>query len=375
MTNSVNIVIRDLSTGAGRNSLTVWLRHATDNYATNQIQAVAVTGKQGVYEAQDVPYNKYKLWVNGTEDETFGGTNGRWLPEGESVIRLSSGHWNAGFKKLQNVADPAADTDALNRQTGDDRYVMGNGSNDPGLWYAIGTYPLDLTTREVSVAAATDDAHPVQKVQLDDAVADLETEIAGIVVTPYQEDTNQIRLIPGGSTKTGQVYTTWNAAFGYLKSLTPSSTKRFVVEIGGVGISGATTITVTENDGGSPPTNYFNDYCSVFIKNRFIKLQIPDDTMGAGAIGRTSIEGGTFFIDDTGANPVIQNLYFVNVYIDFRCESATFVNCVFENCFIKINENADATATFTTCKGSGNTSNQTLPASVTGWGEISRDDF
>lgn len=368
MDNSVTIVIRDLSTGAGRNGLTVWLRHKTDDFATNQIQATAVVGKQGVYEAPNVPYNLYKLWVNGSEDTAFGGTNGRWLPNGDEVIRLNGDDWDADAKKIINVADAEDPTDAMNQQASDDRYVMLDGTNDPALWLSVlgGTLDGNLLMHSYQVkniADGTDAQDAVSKAQLD-----------ALAITPYQESPNEIRLIPGGSTKTGQVYTTWNAAMGYLKSLTPSATKRFVISIGGVGISGATSIEVTENDGGSPPTNYFNAYISLFLKNRYIKLEIPDDLMTATA-NTVSIEGGTIYKNDAGADPVFENLRFVNVYFDLTVNTVTFTACIFENCFIKVNDDSDGSATFTSCKGSGTISNQDFPTTIKGWPETPKEDF
>lgn len=368
MSNSVTIVIRDLTTGAGRNGLTVWLRHKTDDFATNQILATAVVGKQGVYEAQDVPMNLYKIWVNGSEDTALGGTNGRWVFNGDEVIGLNGDDWDADTKKIINVADAEDPTDAMNQQASDDRYAMLDGSNDPGLWLPVlgGTLDGNLlmhSNQIKNLADATDDQDAVTLAQLN-----------AIEVTPYQESPNLIRLIPGGTTKTAQVYTTWNAAMGYLKSLTPSTTKRFVVEIAGMGITGATVITVTENDGGSPPTNYFNNYISIFIKNRFVKLEIPDDTMSVTA-NTVSVEGGTIYKNDGAADPVFENMIFVNVYFDLTVNTVTFTNCTFQNCFIKVNDDTDGSATFTTCKGSGNTSNQTLPATIQGWSEIPKEDF
>lgn len=368
MNNSVTIVIRDLTTGAGRNGLTVWLRHKTDEFITNQIQANAVVGKQGVYEALNVPYNLYKLWVNGSEDTSFGGTNGRWLPNGDGVIRLNGDDWDAVTKKIINVADAEAPTDAMNRQVSDDRYVMLDGTNDPSLWLSVlgGTLDGNLLMHSYQVkniADATDAQDAVSLAQLE-----------AIVITPYQESPNEIRLIPGGSTKTGQVYTTWNAAMGYLKSLSPSGTKRFLINIGGMGVSGATTIPVTENDGGSPPTNYFESYISIICKARHVKLEVPDGTMAVTA-GTMTVEGGTIYKNDGGANPVFQNMRFVNVYFDLTVNTVTFTGCTFENCYVKVNDDVDGSATFTSCKYAGIITNQAVADSVIGYTEVPKADF
>lgn len=364
--------LRDLETGAGRTGLSCKYRHDDDGFASDLGITITETdpiNKPGVYESDFPPTNIYKLWVSGSEEPTFGGDAGRPLIDPDDLLFLSGGTMtgilNMGANKIQNLADAAAATDAMNRQASDARFVKLDGSNDPDLWVPKAGGSMDgnlLMTGNLikDLGTPVDDDDAIPKWYADD-----------IVVTPYQESPNEIRLIPGGSTKTGQVYTSWNAAMNYLKSLTPSATKRFVIEIGGVGISGATSIPVTQ--GGL--TDYFENYISIFIKNRFVKLDIADDLMRATTLGNTSIEGGTIYKDDAGANPVFENLHFVNVYFDLTVETVTFTNCKFESCFIKVNDDVDGTATFTTCKGSGNTSNQTLPATIQGWSEIPKDDF
>lgn len=378
--------LRDLDTGAGRTGLSCKYRHDDDGFASDL--AITITesdsiNKPGVYESDFPPTNIYKLWVSGSEEPTFGGADGRPLVNPDDLLFLSGGTMtgaiNMGDEKITNLADATAATDAMNRQASDARFVKLDGSNDPDLWVPKAGGYMDgnlLMTGNIikDLGASVDADDAVPKNELTAAVAALEAAIGDIEVTPYQESPNVARLIPGGSTKTGQVYTTWNAIMGYFKSLTPSSTKRFLVEIGGMGVTGATTIPVTENDGGSPPTNYFNNYISLFLKNRLIKLEIPDDTMSVTA-GTMTVEGGTIYKNDVAADPVLENMRFVNVYFDLIVNTMTFTNCTFENCFIKVNDDVDGTATFTTCKGSGSTSNQILPATVNGWGEVPKDDF
>lgn len=366
--NSLTIVLRDLTTGAGRTGLTVTLRHSLDAFAATAYTATEQAGKPGVYEFTNVgSHHRLKLYVNGTVDDTFGGTNGKFIIDANEVICTNGGSYDADSLKIINLADASAATDALNRQTADGRYLKTSGGTMTG--------EINMSDNVISgIPAPSDDSHAVNMVYVDDRVSYLESEIAAISFVPYQESPNQIRLIPGGSTKTGQVYTTWNAAMGYLKSLTPSSTKRFVIEIVGVGVTGATEIEVTENDGGSPPTNFFNNYISIFIKNRFVKLKIPNDVMSVTS-GTVSVEGGTIYKNDILASPKFTNFKFVNVYFDIVANVMEFENCYFENCFIKINDDVDDTVIFTSCKGSGTTSNQSLPATISGWGEKPKADF
>lgn len=80
MSISTVLILRDLTTGAGRTGLTVKLRRKDDDFASDYAAAVEIAGKPGAYEFIDIPFNKYKLWVNGVEEKTFGGTHGKWYP-------------------------------------------------------------------------------------------------------------------------------------------------------------------------------------------------------------------------------------------------------------------------------------------------------
>lgn len=73
MADSATVVLRNLTTGAGLTGLTVKLRRQDDNFASDYKTASEIGGKPGVYEFLDVPFNKYKLWVSGAEDSSWGG--------------------------------------------------------------------------------------------------------------------------------------------------------------------------------------------------------------------------------------------------------------------------------------------------------------
>jgi hypothetical protein len=364
---SIAVVLRDPGTGIGLPDQTLKLRHladgfATDVYTLSQIDSVT---KPGAYKVNGVTTGTYKLWVNGTEDPTFGADEGVEITEHDDIIiKVVDGddtYWDGKGHEFRNAGAPTAGTSLIRQDDADARYLR-SGED------------LDLQTVGILIQDGVNAQSPASVQQLVDLATDLAVSISEIVVTPYQESPNKVRLIPGGSTKTGQVYTSWNDAAIYCKSSGASSTKRFVVEVCGMGVSGSTSVAIASNDGGTP-TGYFNNYISYFIANRFIKLLVPNDTMEVSTLGMTSVEGGTLFIDDVAANPRFNNLHFVNVYFDLVCASVIFTNCKFENCFIKVNDDSDDTATFTTCKGSGTTSNQVIPSTITGWGEKSKDDF
>ena len=128
MANSATIILRDLTTGAGRTGLAVKLRRQDDNFATDYKTASEISGKPGVYEFLDVPFNKYKLWVNGNEESSFGGTNGRWWPVDDMddifLAKDSEGHWNHQNGRIYNVNDPVSGLDVGDRDYNDARYLL-----------------------------------------------------------------------------------------------------------------------------------------------------------------------------------------------------------------------------------------------------------
>lgn len=86
--NSTTLVLRDLTSGAARSGLVVKLRDYSDDFATDKYTGTEIVGKPGVYEFIDIPFSKYKLWVNSVEDKSFGGTYGVWYPT-DNVFALA----------------------------------------------------------------------------------------------------------------------------------------------------------------------------------------------------------------------------------------------------------------------------------------------
>jgi len=159
MPNSATIVIRDLSTGAGRTGLTVKLRRKDDNFTTDYLTATEVTGKPGVYEFTNVPFNRYKLWVNGVEDNTFGGEHGRWWPVSELTelpyLKLDGSNSptadiNFAGKKLANVGDPTSDNQVATRGYNDNRYVDKTTNQTIGGKKTFGDIVIDVGNSPVS---------------------------------------------------------------------------------------------------------------------------------------------------------------------------------------------------------------------------------
>lgn len=153
----------------------------------------------------------------------------------------------------------------------------------------------------------------------------LQTAIDAITVTPFQESSNNLRLMPSGIVETNKVYNAWTeiqtVAAGY-----STNTRRYTIEIKGTGET-QNYITV----------NYpFQNYVSVKGDNQNVILDIGDDTYsvtaGSVIVENVSITASTA---PTGT-PVFTNFIFKDVYFDMDTSSIGFVNCTFRgNCYVK----------------------------------------
>jgi len=185
------------------------------------------------------------------------------------------------------------------------------------------------------------------------------TYVDSVSIAPYQESPNVIRLIPGGSEKTGQVYTTYANAMQYALA-TAGVDHRMCIKIEGMGVAGYNYINMS-NAGGA----YVDDYIHLKGINQDILLIPPDTvTVGVTTLDNTIIENLTIYKDDIGVAIVFENLFFKDVSFNLTVLSATFTNCKFKNCDLKINDDGDTDATFTTCKGNFIASNQAVGAGV-----------
>jgi len=188
--------------------------------------------------------------------------------------------------------------------------------------------------------------------QVEDLINDIE-------VTPYQESPNVIRLIPGGSEITGKVYTAYANAMQYALAVAGVD-RRVCIEVKGMGTAGYNYINIS-NAGGA----YIDDYIHLKGINQDIVLIPPaTDNVGVSSLGNTIIENFTMFKDDSGVNLLFTNIKFKDILFDLTCLSVTFNNCKFVNCEMKVNDDGDNTATFTSCKGNLTASNQSVGSST-----------
>lgn len=92
MTESVTFIYRDKDTGLGIAGADVKLRGSANNFATDLYTLDDQAGLPGSYakDIDDMPFQKYKTWVNGAENKSFGGPSGRWLGNPYTVFGLKS---------------------------------------------------------------------------------------------------------------------------------------------------------------------------------------------------------------------------------------------------------------------------------------------
>lgn len=132
------IVLRDNTTGAARTGLTVKLRRVNDSFASDYASSTELAGKPGHYQFTDVPLNIYKLWVNASEDKSWGGDSGKeWHTDkmADTFLMLDgtnsmTGNLNLGGNYINSVADPYAGSDVGDRDYNDARYVQQSAYTD-----------------------------------------------------------------------------------------------------------------------------------------------------------------------------------------------------------------------------------------------------
>lgn len=408
------------SLGAPLSGQTVKLRRAgLGNFGSDYLTMFDVAGKPGKYKTVEAHVtDRYKVWVNGSEDESFGGPDGIEITLQSDILLKTggtmSGAINMGGNKVTNLDDAVDGGDALPFSQAEAAYLKKSGGtmsgsidmgNNPVINVADGSDGKDAvnfdsldqrlvdedyakrqanntmtgdnihsgtntfsdqvafsTYAPICDVDPTTDDHLVRKEWVDDQLADL-------VITPFQEASNVLRLIPSGVQETGKIYTTYAAAQNYARGYV-NSNWRYIIEIPGGG-EGSVSITIT--DGAIPGNSAFNSYVSLKGGNQNVKLLISDAAYSVTA-GTVIVENCTIYLDDSGnGTPSFTNFVFKDCYFDFDVQDLTFSACDFRGvCKIK---NTGGSITFTNCKGGIVESNADLPATVRGWGGLSTSDF
>lgn len=105
---SITIVLRDPTTGAGLPGQSLKFRHSADSFAADLsyvFTEIDSLSRPGAYKTHGVDTETYKLWVNGSEDPTFGADEGIDIFEKDDLMIKVGDIWDARSKKIENVTD------------------------------------------------------------------------------------------------------------------------------------------------------------------------------------------------------------------------------------------------------------------------------
>ena len=373
---------------------------STINLRTGDYSTVAYSGTlidHGVYQFTSVEPGEYRVYADSTHLSIFG-----IIKIGEhNAVMLTGNQTIAGVKTFSNqiVLSAGVQTDTISEKTATsgvtiDGVLIKDSLDVSGIVAKTGnqtiagtkTFTNDIKTdyiyEDTAAAGVTfpDDPTTIGTLVLTQVGSNFsmagyygtgvptpvtgsgianKTYVDSLAITPYQESPNAIRLIPGGSEKTGQVYTTYANAMQYALAVAGVD-HRMCIKVEGMGVAGFNYI-VMSNAGGA----YIDDYIHLKGINQDILLIPPaTDTVGVTTLGNSIIENLTIYKDDIGIDLVFENLFFKDVAFNLAVNSLTFINCKFKNCDLKINSDGGTDATFTTCKGNFIASNQAVGAGV-----------
>ena len=414
MASRITIVLTD-EDGVPLPDQTVELRKGP-SFAVSAYEMVDVVGKPGAYQTEEtVDTGVYKLWVNGSEDTSFGGSAGREITEQDDLVLKitdeSGTYWECKGLEFRSAGVTTEANSLIRKSEADGRYLKLEGGTMAGTIEMAGNIITGLTSdADPSSAMTREDIEAADQIVRDDMTeliddkasktennvysgtqrygnevrfipyvplvdgdpssgdhltrkSWVEAQIAAIAVTPYQNSPNKVRLIPGGTTETGKVYTSYALAQNYARLYPASNTHRIQIDIEGAG-SGGTSVAAT--DGAISGNSAFNSYVSIRGANQNVNLTVDDDAFSVSA-GSVIISNLKISRDDDGdGTPSFTNFIFHDCYFDFDVANLIFVNCDFRNCIIK----NTLTITFTNAKGGPVLTTGTLPSTVQGWSGI-----
>jgi len=262
MASSLILILRDPSTGQAITGKTLSLR--VYPYNSDAYIATELSGKPGAYQFLNVNTGKYKLFVDGSEDSSFGGNNGRWLFDGDngtipidilpsnipadkiangSVSNqefqalngindniqsqldnkldksngILTGNLNANSNKIVNLATPSNDNDATNLNYVNSNFLRKDGnlgtqnilsnvnfSYGEGASYFFRYYGPITHNNDITTRLFVEN-----KIQ----------EYLSGSLTAFQESPNIIRIIYSGTQETNRVYRTISGAMSAANQL------------------------------------------------------------------------------------------------------------------------------------------------------------
>jgi hypothetical protein len=389
-----------------------------------------VTGKPGAYKTPVQPATGvYRLYVNGIWDESYG--EREITSQDDLIIKItdtSGTYFEGRGLEIRSIADPTEDQSATTKHFTEANYLKKAGDTMTGDLNMGGKFVknlpapeddgdaarnVDVTDGDAAIADAFAAADAAIVGSVNTALADKASKtgdnlfqgdqvfehdvnfaedpptcgndpgsgnsltrrdwvlarIGEVIVSPYQNSPNKLRLIPGGIQETNKVYTSWALCQSVARLYAVSNTHRIQIDIEGAG-SGGTSIIVS--NGAIPGNSEFNSYVSVKGPNRNLKLLVNDTTFAVVA-GSVILSEMTLALNDDGATPIFQNFIFDDIDFDFHTGSLNFIGCKFKGvCNIK---NTAGTISFSSCTGGYVICNKPIPATLRGEGDVPDADF
>lgn len=178
------------------------------NIATTTEYTGVEEGASGIYKFTNIPNGKYHKLIDGVQSGTFGVTNGRYIADDLlPYAKLAGGNTFSGNQTFQNDVQI-----------------------DGPLNVALYATALELFINALSPAYTGNTPSFNNSLVWKSWV---ESQIASIVVTPYQESSNLVRCIPNGTQEANKVYRTPKLCAASFAS--PSATNQCAVLVSGMG--------------------------------------------------------------------------------------------------------------------------------------------
>lgn len=325
MATSFEIVLRDLTTGAGRTGLNVKLYNHIDNFTDVVLTAVEKPGHAGVYEFtyDTFAIARYRLKVNSSWETSFSDDNGTWLYDGDNMMIIVSGAWDFKNKVGKNVANPVDDTDAVNKGWAIGQFYTKTEIDDAlALKVALaGTQTITgLKNYEIIPTIVPTDSEPgvIPDPSEDGELIHfkyLNQVLNALPTNPYPMFAGVIRVVPGlAVVQIGRAYPSIKDAVAYAFTQTPAANKKFGIIV----------------EGNNPGSEFINadagslkDHVHLIALGKHINIIIKDNTLSAN----TSINNSTLYF---GAGIIATERSFNHLRI-INCDVFNYRNLTIKN--------------------------------------------
>ena len=288
MSNSFTFTIFDKDTGLPRTGLTVKMRYSKDAFATDAFTCAEVDAENspGEYRMTNYVTAKYKTWVNGSEDDSFGGPNGKPLISEEDLILLDalSAYWDFKNKRAANINDPVNDKDGVNKQWSVSQYYSKT-AMDSALAAKVGTtgdhiisgklgfYQLPKLLPDPDIEPGT---YAVPS-NLGDMIylKYFNYRLSLLNSSPTPQSFQHIRVYKGATIIVGKLYPSILQAVNYCVNATPAPGANHVYVITVENMGTGSTMAA---DSGS-----IRDYINIIAVGEMIEIIVGDDTLSSNS--------------------------------------------------------------------------------------------